>query len=347
MKKPPALTLQERNRLLRRNITVKNRKKIRKEKNKASSGSEEIELTLPSKFDLHGNQNETIKLIQRLHQTNNYKNKYNLTSLKFDDIKEINLSSALILASEIDVWNKKIQGRIQSNHEQWDAKIRLLLQEMGLFKLLKLPSIPVVENPLEKNTVFLQFLVSKTSDGQLAKKMREKIEEVLGRDLENKVHLYGSISEAFTNVIQHAYGKRERSPYWWIATAYHKDKEQITVALYDRGVGIPKTMKTFPRWRLLKEEYFKNDAALIAIAMRSSFDNKNNRTNTGQENRGKGLKELLSFIKERGTLTIISGKGYCTFEHKNEKLQTIEQKKMSYNLSGTLIEWNLNLPSKI
>ncbi len=77
--------------------------------------------------------------------------------------------------------------------------------------------------------------------------------------------------------------------------------------------------------------------------MRSSFDNINNRNNTGQENKGKGLKELLKFIKEHGTLTIVSGKEYCTFEYKNEKLQTVDKKKMRYNLSGTLIEWKLNL----
>ncbi len=343
MKKLPALTFQERNILLRRIIASKNRKKIRKKKNKASFGSDKIELTLPSEFDLHSNQDDTIGLLQKLHQANNNKNKHGLTSLKFDDIREINLSSALILASEIDIWNKKIQGRIQSKYKRWDAKIRLLLQEMGLFELLNLQSIPVDENELGKNTVFLQFLVSKTSDGQLAKKMRKKIEEVLGRDLENKVHLYGSISEAFTNVIHHAYDEYEKYPYWWITAAYDKDKTQLTVALYDRGFGIPTTMERFPKLWLLKEEHLKNDADLIAVAMQASFSNKKNRTKTRLENRGKGLKELLKFIKERGMLTIVSGKGYCTFEHKNEELQTIEKKKMKYNLKGTLIEWKLNL----
>jgi hypothetical protein len=60
-------------------------------------------------------------------------------------------------------------------------------------------------------------------------------------------------------------------------------------------------------------------------------------------NRGKGLKQLLDFIKNQGQLTIISNKGYCSFQVENEKLTTTQQKELKYPLQGTLIEWQINV----
>jgi hypothetical protein len=59
--------------------------------------------------------------------------------------------------------------------------------------------------------------------------------------------------------------------------------------------------------------------------------------------RGKGLKQLLDFIKNQGQLTIISNKGYCSFQVENEKLTTTQQKELKYPLQGTLIEWQINV----
>ncbi|CAB5502820.1 hypothetical protein [uncultured Gammaproteobacteria bacterium] len=52
---------------------------------------------------------------------------------------------------------------------------------------------------------------------------------------------------------------------------------------------------------------------------------------------------MLDFIKNQGQLTIISNKGYCSFQVENEKLTTTQQKELKYPLQGTLIEWQINV----
>jgi hypothetical protein len=75
--------------------------------------------------------------------------------------------------------------------------------------------------------------------------------------------------------------------------------------------------------------------------METSFKNKNTRTKTEELNRGKGIKQLLDFIKNQGQLTIISNKGYCSLQEENEKLTTTQQKELKHPLQGTLIEWQI------
>ncbi|CAC9967354.1 hypothetical protein [uncultured Gammaproteobacteria bacterium] len=102
-------------------------------------------------------------------------------------------------------------------------------------------------------------------------------------------------------------------------------------------------MHTNKKWFWLDERKNTKHSELIRIAMETSFKNKNTRTKTKEPNRGKGLKQLLDFIKNQGQLTIISNKGYCSFQVENEKLTTTQQKELKYPLQGTLIEWQINV----
>ncbi len=102
----------------------------------------------------------------------------NSRKLNFDDITQINPSSALMLVAELDVWNIKSNNRLSSNHKTWHADIKSLLSEMGLFELLKLP--PLENNSPTNDATFLKFISGKNSEGEKAKQLRENIERVIG-----------------------------------------------------------------------------------------------------------------------------------------------------------------------
>jgi len=354
MKKPNNLSLKERNRLVRRNRLEKNRKKPKNSDKKKGRVEQQNpyhrknrkileNIDLPENFNLHTNTDETLEIMGRFRKILD-KPMPKLKKLNFDNIKNINPSSALMLAAEIDVWNIKSRQNLSASHTTWDHNIKYLLWEMGFFELLKLPSLEGLLKT-EKNTTFLKFISGKKAHGEKAKELRKNIEKVLGEKLENYLHLFEGLSEAFTNTTQHAYEKGNTSTNkWWITSAYQKDEKKLIVSMYDRGKSIPTTMHTGKKWGFLNERKRTKHNQLLKIAMEDSFNGKETtRTQTQQSNRGKGLKQLLDFVYTQGKLTIISNKGYCAFEVKDDKLSIVEQKELKYPLHGTLIEWDIDL----
>ncbi|SSC10346.1 hypothetical protein [thiotrophic endosymbiont of Bathymodiolus puteoserpentis (Logatchev)] len=352
MKKNTNLSLQARNRLIRRNRNGKNRKKsLKKEQkqkksksnNPCNQNSKKIlrKIDLPKNFDLHKNTDTTLEVMYQFRKIVD-KDDPRLQKLNFDDITQINPSSALMLVAELDVWSIKSSNCLSSNHKTWHADIKSLY-EMGLFELLKLP--PLENNSPTNDTTFLKFISGKNSEGEKAKQLRENIERVIGKSLEQKLHLFDGLTEAFTNTTQHAYDKDNSKEFdkWWITASYKQEDKKLIVSMYDRGNSIPTTMHTNKKWFWLDERKNTKHSELIRIAMETSFKNKNTRTKTKEPNRGKGLKQLLDFIKNQGQLTIISNKGYCSFQVENEKLTTTQQKELKYPLQGTLIEWQINV----
>jgi hypothetical protein len=81
--------------------------------------------------------------------------------------------------------------------------------------LLKLP--PLENNSPTNDTTFLKFISGKNSEGKKAKQLRENIERVIGKSLEQKLHLFDGLTEAFTNTTQHAYDKDNSKEFdkWW------------------------------------------------------------------------------------------------------------------------------------
>jgi hypothetical protein len=353
MKKPINLSLREHNNLINRNRLGKNRKKEKKsdfkkkrliKQNPYNKKNRKIlvKIDLPQKFDLHENTDDTLEIMDKFRAILDKENP-RLKKLNFDAIQYINPLSALMLAAEIDVWNIISSQSLTANHTDWNTEVKRLLCEMGFFELLNIPSLENLHQT-DKNTVFLKFISGVGSDGKKAKQLRKNIEITLGKKLENKLHLFDGLSEAFTNTTQHAYDEKKPVNKWWITAAYKKDNNKLIVSMYDRGKSIPTTMHTGRKWMFLNERTATPHNKLLQIAMKSSFYNKDNRTQTQKKNRGKGLKQLLDFVKGQGKLTIISNKGYCAFEVNNNNLSIVKQKELKYRLQGTLIEWDIDLP---
>jgi len=348
VKKLKKLSLKERNRLIARYRRYTKRTFKRKKISKSNDRIDVENIDLPSNFNLHENTDETLKIM------NDFRAKVNgnhrLKSLNFQEMQHIDSSSALMLVAEIDVWNEKIGRALSPNHKTWDTRIKALLCEMGFFELLKMPPLEEKQK-IDKEIIFLKFISGHKSEGEKAKELKEKIEEVIGKELERRTHLYEGLTEAFTNTAQHAYNKKPcRYDKWWITAAYKESEGKLVVSMYDRGKSIPKTLHKHDKWNQIKSylsgDIMKKHTDLIEAAMRVSFEQKGGsktRTQTQKTNRGKGLKQLLDFTKEGGRLTIISGKGYCVFDLNDNKLTTKKRKSLKYPLEGTLIEWKIDL----
>lgn len=148
--------------------------------------------------------------------------------------------------------------------------------------------------------------------------------------------LYPMIVELMTNTCQHAYRNENASKMkrnWYIFAEWKKDT--IHFVFLDTGLGIPTTV----RYTLLEKSINiikRNDAAYIASALRGE-----NRTETKQSNRGKGLPGIYQdtkdgWIKE---LSIISGKGKCDVTEDGK----IREQVLKYNFEGTMFSWNFRI----
>lgn len=315
-----------------------NKKSTAQGKNYVSKFSRKnTKLIVPENFNTNEHIEKSLELLQKLRSaviTGRLKH------LNFDKIKVIDISSALMLAAEVDVWNIEANDSLNSNSKNWNDNIKDLLCEIGFFELLKLPLLHHSQN---NNITFLKLISGTKSEGDKAKKLRLEIERVMGKELENKIHLFEGLTEAFTNTRQHAYDSDKEINKWWITAAYDKSTKQLIVSMYDRGNSIPATMKTGKKWIILDERKNTSHNKLIEIAVKSSHKGKEHRSKTGQEYRGKGLNQFLSFIENCGELKIISGKGLVSFSLNNNILKIINSKELKYALQGTLVEWNIDL----
>jgi len=300
-----------------------------------------VEITLPSRLDFEENYETTVSHF-RLVRNASY-GRFRIRKLRFDDLVFISPAAALVLASEVDRWKQRVGGRLRANVETWNDDIKRLLCQMGYFELLELDRPPDMEKP--GNVIFLNFLrgESGASDsGKLAQKLRVDIEAIIGQGI-RKLSLFEGLSEAITNVSQHAYpvnsligGKKQ----WWLSASFDKRSKKLDVMFYDQGIGIPNTL---PKSHLFEgiKVYFNlwTDSQKLTAAMEYG------RSVTGRPERGKGLTNLLEFAKahREGVLSIYSQRGLYRFVHSSDnKTNTLSRDSQS-PIGGTLIEWSVTL----
>jgi len=213
---------------------------------------------------------------------------------------------------------------------------------MGYFELLKIPKPEFDEST--KTTVFLKFTRGDVGDlnaGAIAKQFRVDVETMVGTSIK-KHFLFEGLSEAITNVGQHAYLDSTLFRQWWLSASIDRKEKKLSIIFYDQGVGIPTTL---PRARFFEgiKEFFNTwkDSEKIEAAMRGG------RSATEKLERGKGLRNFIEFPTSyaRGTLSIYSLCGMYRMHWKKGKLNDSETERRNYanSIGGTLIEWSITL----
>jgi hypothetical protein len=297
---------------------------------------------MPERLDFESNYEETVSHFAVLREA--VQKGKRVSNLNFSRIRQISTSAALVLASEVDRWNQRLSGKLHANLPSWDEGIKRLLCQMGYFELLNLekPQIPWPES----NITFLPFKrgqVSEKDGGQLAKQLRIEIENMVGQKIK-KHFLFEGLSEAITNVGQHAY--RDDGDYckkqWWVSASFDAGNRKLCVTFYDQGHGIPYTLPRSKFFELMKDAFNKwHDSEKIKAAMEIG------RTSSGLAERGKGLQNLIEFAKahRNGSLSIYSLKGVFMqrFTDGDSKPTELIIRDYENSIGGTLIEWSVDL----
>lgn len=301
-----------------------------------------VTIQLPEKLDFEENYEVVVSHFQTLRSANKQSR---LKSLGFDKIRYISPSAALVLASEVDRWNQRTGGRLKPLLDSWHEDVKRLLCQMGYFELLHLPA-PMAP-AASASTTFLPFKRGDLGDrnaGLLAKQLRIEIEAVLGFAIKRHF-LFEGLSEAITNVGQHAYPDAScvAAKQWWVSASHDKKDRTLCVMFYDQGVGIPITLPSsqfFERFKTFFNSWV--DSQKIEAAMQIG------RSSSKAAERGKGLQNLIEFAKwyDEGQLSIYSLRGMFRLTSKRDGASHIvktERRDHENSIGGTLIEWAVKI----
>lgn len=257
-------------------------------------------------------------------------------------VKEISVPVAIVLAAEFHRWSivRRIRLRVR-DHEKWDSGVRSLFSELGVFDLL---GVRGVREELNDKHVTLTKLESGLNfDGRKIAQLQARFRDVLEGFVDRPM-VYDGLTEAAENAISHGYppdfqpellsaGKR-----WWGASCLDLEDMRLRFFIFDQGAGIPFTLPSVGWYEQVRELLSnwgigQNDTLLLRAALQVA------RTRTGQTNRGLGLGRMIEVIEnsETGHLRIISGRGEIVI-HAGGR---IEERALSTDIGGTLIEWNL------
>jgi anti-anti-sigma regulatory factor len=200
-----------------------------------------------------------------------------------------------------------------------------------------------------------------------SRNMEDILDYIQERIYENKMspeteYIYGdAVSETINNVGLHAYpGLASEEKKWWLLCSVIGD--QLYLAIYDRGIGIPKTVLEKPWFltsmeKVYPEQYQEirrevpelermglkvfvpkklKDSELIYLSMLGDV------TGTKKDKHGQGSKSIKALVDETedGILWIFSNRGLYNFS-KDEDGPDLY--KLPMKMSGTLIQWNIKL----
>ncbi|WP_312374329.1 hypothetical protein [Stutzerimonas nitrititolerans] len=179
----------------------------------------------------------------------------------------------------------------------------------------------------------------------------------------NTEYIYGdAVSETINNVGLHAYpAAPDDEKRWWLMCQTFGKK--LYLAIYDRGVGIPKTVverswflasmqTTHPEeYQRLTEEFPELEASGIKAYIPTRIPDQNliylsmqgDVTGTKKDKHGQGSKSIMALVSDTddGLLWVFSNKGLYTFRQAD---RTPGLTALSKKFPGTLVQWNIEIP---
>ena len=292
----------------------------------------------PEDFSLETNFDRVVNTLREIRVLSTRK-RNEVLYVDFRQIRRLSPSAALVLAAELDRWNNlPFPGRLRPiDVHQWDPSVSSLLADMGFFELLSVTPPAVDPN---RTSRYVKFRTGNVAVGEDIDKLRlEDLEPLVG-PMPGRIYLYNAVTEAMTNVAQHAYtGTQTHRPNWWLSASL--DENAVTIMIYDQGAGIPATLP-----RKFSEHLRTIVQADHAEMIRRAHEL--TRSRHDEQHRGHGLqRDVRGYLQylARGQYRVISLKGEYVFEPLAEDNRH-RVYKHSHPLLGTLIEWKLRRPKE-
>jgi len=340
-----------------RKVRVKERKEIMEARKKrhiqmllsngmiADSDANRRPIILPEVLSFWDNYAETAKMLADIRKFG-LEQKTPL-SIRFDNLKQLDPSAALVLVAEIFRCQKLrvyrnewfITGNYSSNRD-----IDFQLSQMGFYNLLHIHDNLKGSKPTnEAMPVYLKFITQRRIIGQLISAFVGVVEdEVIKFDATAREMLIGAMMEAIGNADEHAYKLptkyQSMKHRWYLSARINIAQREIMVMVYDQGVGIPDTLKPSDWKRTLSAlvRTFKlkgpspSDGEIIKLATEMG------RTGTGEKGRGQGFLDMKRFVDkcDDGELRVLSKRGRYTYMKDNEDFDD-----QDVACGGTVVEW--------
>ncbi|PCJ35541.1 MAG: hypothetical protein COA75_10325 [Cellvibrionales bacterium] len=272
-----------------------------------------------------------------------------MSLVDFDGLRNISTSAALVLTAELSKWDDAIRQKLRPFVDGWDESILLRFYELGFFELFQ--NSPVQEASILKNenpdVNLVKYIKGECGDNAKTRQLKAGLREIVGEDISKWIFLNTGLTEAITNVSQHAYPKSRTTDAknWYLSGGFNHKTKELKIVFYDQGIGIPKSLPASEVWEKLLDRLSglslverKKDEVLLKAAVELD------RTSTQSSDRGKGLQDMLEFVKQRqnGYLSILSRRGLYRFSMKDGKAH-VKSEHFNNPVLGTLIIWKVTL----
>lgn len=325
------------------------RKKRRNCRQRSTNRDAPVPLRAPTAIGLHTKtaHHELTKFLRGLRKES-AKSTNVSTSIKIDftQTKSVNSNGMLLMLAEIDRIKRTFGERLSLTCTYpGDITVEKVFQQVGLFSILqKRYRQTITEN--DKSVFHWNYSTGICVDAQQADTMLKGVRSKVPKGY---LRIVTGVEEAMDNAVHHAYieprGDRlsgcptadERR--WWVFAEVLDG--WLHVAFCDLGLGIPATLPK--RWG----EHVKDIMKLVSLS-ESKRDYKMiqrslelGRTRTGQDNRGKGLKNIAKAAQElNGKLCVFSNKGVIDIDYRTGS-PVYHQDGFKRSILGTVIQWSI------
>jgi hypothetical protein len=337
------LSLKRRKKWLKRNKV-----QVRKSQKPADT-KRAITLSAPIVFELLHSKNHRflVDFLNSLRETVLVRRKP--VKIDFTETKRMVVCGTLLFYSELCRIKKEIKKPdLLSCSPPKDETVAQVLEHLGIFAMLGCRNSVT---PERTDVINWKIASGENTDATDVGKILESQSKL---PVSKSKKLYRGVSEAMTNVSQHAYLNLQddeiefsENKGWWMFC--REEDDHIFVAICDLGVGIPVTLpKTIEKdqeesilqkilQKLFGSKSKYSDGELIQAAIEVK------RSRTKKRYRGKGLLDMIKAIETTdGRLAILSNKGgYLYNVSGNTPSENVKNYKDS--IKGTLILWSLPL----
>lgn len=262
-------------------------------------------------------------------------------TLDFSDTEKMYSDAVLLFWAELKRLIKFVKGRVEFKvilpHNK---KVGQVLKQVGILDLLGVSASIV---PQDHDVINWRAASGSRVLGEKYDDILQQYDGEITPFLQG--NLYTGITEAMTNVSNHAYDLSrddglgiDDQKDWWMFS--HEKDNYLSVAFCDLGAGIPRTLPVKRRsvWNRLVRKGLKNDSDIIKFAVKDSV------SRTRKSHRGKGLRQIMEVINglpdaqaivysNRGVFMMNSGGTSRSVDYHDSIL-------------GTLIYWKIPLPAK-